>query len=191
MDNGNPWNATQAIATTATHSSFLTPEVCKVLHEAVPIILQIALDLDINLAFEQGGLGSFLSTKRPLVTKYVLNSEFVSTQRVDDITALWISTGNTITLLTLLMQQTDHKDTIIIYITRKSKKLFSTLLINLIISRFGVCFYQFLSHHHTSNLISTIFRVLLMQMKKHIWRVFAVSLFSFVFVLYLISIFHL
>jgi hypothetical protein len=123
FDNGNPLNATQAIATTATLSSILSPDVCKVLQEAAPIILQIALDLGINLAFEQDGLGSFLSTRRPLVTAYVLNSSL--TQRVwHNITALWISTGNTITLLTLLMQQTDHKDTIIIYITRKFKIIF-------------------------------------------------------------------
>ena len=122
-DNGNPLNVTQAIATTATLSSFLAPEVCKVLQEAVPIILQIALELGINLAFEQDGLGSYLST-RPLVTKYVLKSEFVSTQHVDNITVLWISAGNTITLLTLLMQQTDHKDTILTCITRKFKIIF-------------------------------------------------------------------
>jgi hypothetical protein len=123
-ESGNPLNATQSIATTATLSSFLASEVCKVLQEAVPIILQIALDLGINLAFEKGGLGSSLSTRRPLVTKYVLNSEFVFTQRVDSITALWISAGNTITLLTLLMRLTDHKDMIIIYITRKFKIVF-------------------------------------------------------------------
>ena len=124
LNNENPLNVTQAIATTATLSSILTSEVCKVLQEAGPIIFQIALDLGINLAFEQGGLRSSLSTRRPLVTKYVLNSVFVSTQRVDDVTALWISTGNTITLLTLLMLQTDHKDTTIIYITRKFKIIF-------------------------------------------------------------------
>ena len=118
-DKGNPLNATQAIATTATLSSFLDSEVCKVLEEAVPIILQIASDCDINLVFEQDGLGSFLSTRRPLVTTYVLNLEFVSTQRVDIITALWISAGSTIILLTPLMQQTDHKDTIVILITRE------------------------------------------------------------------------
>ena len=69
-------NATQAIATT---SSFLGSELSKVLEQSFPIILQIASDLDINLAFEQDGLESSLSTRRPLVTKYVLNSEFVST----------------------------------------------------------------------------------------------------------------
>ena len=46
------------------------------LEEAVPIILQIALELNINLVFEQDGLGSFLSTRRSLVTTCVLNSEF-------------------------------------------------------------------------------------------------------------------
>jgi len=71
FDNEDPKNVTQAIATTATLSSFLTPEVCKVLEEAVPIILQIALDLDINLAFEQDGFGSFSSTRRPLVTNFM------------------------------------------------------------------------------------------------------------------------
>jgi hypothetical protein len=74
LDIGNFLNATQAIASTATLSSFLTSEVCDVLQEAVPIILQIALELNINLAFEQGGLGPFLSTRRPLVTTYVLIS---------------------------------------------------------------------------------------------------------------------
>ena len=76
-------NATQAISITATLSSFLTSEVCKELQEAVPIILQIALELNINLAFEQNGLGSFLSTRRSLVTACVLNSELLSMQRVD------------------------------------------------------------------------------------------------------------
>ena len=98
------------------------------LHEAIPIILQIALELDINLDFEQDGLGSFLSTRRPLVTTCVLTSEFISTQRVDydydNITASWISAGSTITVLTLPMQLTDHKDTIIIYTTRKFKIIF-------------------------------------------------------------------
>ena len=75
-DNGNPLNATQAIAITATLTSILTSEVCKVLQEAVPIILQIALELKINLAFEQNGLGSFLSTRRSLVTTCVLNPVF-------------------------------------------------------------------------------------------------------------------
>ena len=70
----NFMNATQAIATTATLSS-LNPEVCKVLQQAVPIILQIASDLGINLSFKHDGLGSSLPTSRPLVTKYVLNSE--------------------------------------------------------------------------------------------------------------------
>ena len=128
LDNGNFLNATQAIATIATLSSFLTSEVCEVLHEAIPIILQIALELDINLDFEQDGLGSFLSTRRPLVTTCVLTSEFISTQRVDydydNITASWISAGSTITVLTLPMQLTDHKDTIIIYTTRKFKIIF-------------------------------------------------------------------
>jgi hypothetical protein len=78
-DNGNPSNATQAIATTATLTSFLTSEVCEVLQEAVPIILQIALELTINLTFELDGLASFLSTRRSLVTTCVLYSEFVST----------------------------------------------------------------------------------------------------------------
>ena len=137
-------NVTQAIANTATLSSFLTSEVCKVLQEAVPMILQIALELDINLDFEQDGLGSFLSTRRSLVTTCVLTSKFISTQRVDydydNITALWTSTGSTTTLLILLMQLKDHKDTIIIYTTRKFQILFSTLFINLIFSRFGVCF---------------------------------------------------
>ena len=76
LDNGNPLNATQAIAKTAMLSSFLSPEVCNVLQEAAPIILQIALDLDINLVFEQDGLGSFLSTRRPLVTTYVFKFRF-------------------------------------------------------------------------------------------------------------------
>jgi len=70
-DNGNPSNATQAIAITATLSSSLASEVCKVLEEAVPIILQIALELEINLVFEQDGLGSFLSTRRSLVTTFM------------------------------------------------------------------------------------------------------------------------
>ena len=95
-------NATQAIATTATLSS-LNPEVCKVLQQAVPIILQIASDLGINLDFEHDGLGSFLSTRRLLVMKYVLNSEFVFAQRVDSIAVLWMSAGNLISLPTLLV----------------------------------------------------------------------------------------
>ena len=86
-DNGNPLNVTQSIATTATLSSFLDSEVCKVLQEAVPIILQIAFELNINLVFEQDGLGSFLSTRRSLVTTYVLNS----TQRVDYDLSLYYS----------------------------------------------------------------------------------------------------
>ena len=45
-----------------------------------------------------------------------------------NITALWMPTGSTITLLTLLMQLMDHKDTIIIHITSKFK-LLSTLLL--------------------------------------------------------------
>jgi hypothetical protein len=73
-DRGNPSNATQAIATTATLFSVLDSEVCKVLQEAVPIILEIALELNINLVFEQDGLGSFLSTGRSLVTMCVLIS---------------------------------------------------------------------------------------------------------------------
>ena len=85
FDIGSPLNVTQAISTTATLSSLLSFDVCKVLQEAAPIIFQIALDLEINLVFGNDGLGSFLSTRRPLVTKYVLNSEFVSIQRVDTI----------------------------------------------------------------------------------------------------------
>ena len=73
------------------------------LQQAVPIILQIASDLGINLDFEHDGLESFLSTRRPLVTKYVLNSEFVFAQRVDNIAVLWMSAGNLITFLTLLV----------------------------------------------------------------------------------------
>ena len=95
-------NATKAIATTATLSS-LNTEVCKVLQQAVPIILQIASELGINLSFEHDGLGFSLPTRRPLVTKYVLNSEFVFAQRVDNIAVLWMSAGNLITLLTLLV----------------------------------------------------------------------------------------
>lgn len=128
LDIGDFLNVTQAIASTAGLSSFLSSEVCDVLHEAVPIILQIALELNINLVFEQDGLWSFLSTRRSLVTTCVLKSEFVSTQRVDhdydNITVLWMSVGSTITLLTLLMQPTDHKDMIVIYIIRKFKIVF-------------------------------------------------------------------
>ena len=101
------------------------------LEEAVPIILQIALELNINLVFEQDGLGSFLSTRRSLVTTCVLNSDFffsslhnVLIYDYDNIAVLWISSGSSTTLLTLLMQPTDHKDTMIIYITRKFKLLF-------------------------------------------------------------------
>ena len=72
LDNESPFNVIQAIAKTATLSSFLAPEVCEVLQEAAPIISQIASDLGINLVFEQDGLGSLLSTRRPLVTKYAL-----------------------------------------------------------------------------------------------------------------------
>ena len=52
-------------------------------------------------------------------------SFFLYTQRdYDNIAVLWISPGSTITLLTLLMQLTDHKPTMIIYITRKFKLLY-------------------------------------------------------------------
>jgi len=63
-------NATESIATTATFS-FLTSEVCDVLQEAIPIILQIALDLEINLVFEQDGLSSFLSSRNQLITTFM------------------------------------------------------------------------------------------------------------------------
>ena len=121
INTGTPSNVTQSLATAATLSSFLTSEICQVLQDAIPIILQIALDLNINVDFEHGGLWSLLSTKRQLVTRCGLNSGFVSTCRVDrdDFIVSWMSTGSTITLLILLMRLRDHKDTITIYITRK------------------------------------------------------------------------
>ena len=151
LENGNFLNVTEAIATIATLSSILTSEICEVLQEAIPIICQIALELDINLVFEQDGLGSFLSTRRPLVTTCVLTSEFISTQRVDydydNITALWMSAGNTITLLTLPMQLTDHKDTIIIYTTRKFKIYFLLCLLTSFSQDLEYVFIKFFSHH--------------------------------------------
>jgi hypothetical protein len=140
---GNVLNATQAFATTATLSTILSSEVCKVLQEAIPIILQIALELNIDLAFGQDGLGPSSCTRRSLVSRCGLNPEFVSACRVDHayLTASWISTGNSITLLTLLLQPWDHKDTTIIYITRKFQLSFLPFLVmNLIFPRFGVCF---------------------------------------------------
>ena len=74
-NNGNLLNVTHAFATTATLSSILSAEVCKVLQDAIPIIFQIALELDLNLVFGQDGLGSF--TGRPLISTCGLNSEFV------------------------------------------------------------------------------------------------------------------
>ena len=149
---GNALNATQALATTAALSTILSSEVCKVLQEAIPIILQIALILNINLAFGQDGLGPSLCTRWSLVSRCGLNSKFVSTRCVDHayLTASWISTGNTITLLTLLMQPSDHKDTTIICITRKFQLPFLLLVINLIFPRFGVCFF-YQSAHEQSN----------------------------------------
>lgn len=69
LTNGKPSNVTQALAMTATLSSVLSSEVCTVLQEAIPIVLEIALELNINLGFGQDGLGSCLSSKRPLVSK--------------------------------------------------------------------------------------------------------------------------
>lgn len=105
-----------------TTATGLTSEIRQVLQDAVPIIVKIALDLNINVAFGQDGLGSLLSARKPLVTTYDFNEQFVSTRPVDDdFTASWMSTGNTTSLRTLLMQLSDHKDMITIYITRKFK----------------------------------------------------------------------
>lgn len=71
LNNGESHNATQALAATATLSTILSSEVCQVLQEAIPIILEIALELSINLVFGQDELGSSLSARRPLVSNFM------------------------------------------------------------------------------------------------------------------------
>ena len=114
-------NVTAAIATTAL-SSVLTSEIQQVLRDAIPI----TLELNVNIDFEQNGLRSRLASASPMVAKYGLNSEFFSAHRtdLDDFIALWMLAGNTITPLTQPMQPWDRKHTIIIYITRKFELLF-------------------------------------------------------------------
>ena len=113
-----------------TTATGLTSEIRQVLQDAVPIIVKIALELDINVAFGQDGLGSVLSARKPLVTTYDFNEQFVSARPVnDDFTASWMSTGNTTNLRTLLLQLSDHKDMITICITRKFKLFFPLCLL--------------------------------------------------------------
>lgn len=120
VDIGVRLNVTEAIATIATVSSPLSFEVSQVLLDSIPIIIQIALELNFHLTFGSDEWRSSLTTSNPLVTKYGLNSQLVSTRRVDDdVTVLWISTGNSTTLLTLLMPLSDNKRTIAICIIRK------------------------------------------------------------------------
>ena len=103
-NSGTYTNVTEAIATTA-RSSSLTPEIRQVLEDAIPIITEVALELKINLVFEQNDLRSRLARESLLVAKYELNSKFVSAHPVnhDDITALWMLAGSTIIQLIQLM----------------------------------------------------------------------------------------
>lgn len=91
VDVGVLLNVTEAITTIATVASPLSSEISQVLLDSVPIIIQIALELNFNLTFNPDELRSSLTTSNPLVTKYGLNLQLVSTRRVDDdVTVLWI-----------------------------------------------------------------------------------------------------
>ena len=70
---GSSMNVTDAIATTA-RSSSVTPEIRKVLEDAIPMFTKIASELKVNIVLDQNGLRSRLASRSPLVVKYGLNS---------------------------------------------------------------------------------------------------------------------
>ena len=55
-------------------ASSISSEISQVMNEAIPIIEQIASQLNIAVEFEQNKLKSSLSSSRLLVAKYGLNS---------------------------------------------------------------------------------------------------------------------
>ena len=122
---GTSKNVTDAIATTA-RSSSLTSEIRQALEDSISIFTKIALELKVNIVFEQNGLRSRLASGSPLAAKYGLNSEIFSAVVLimTKFTALWMLAGSTIIPLTQLMQPWGRKHTIIIYITRKFELLF-------------------------------------------------------------------
>ncbi|KAF8810492.1 glycoside hydrolase family 5 protein [Phlegmacium glaucopus] len=70
VHSGSSSNVTEAMATTAV-ATLYSSEIRQVLREAIPMIVQIASELNINLAFDQDGLRSSLSTKEPLVANFM------------------------------------------------------------------------------------------------------------------------
>ena len=70
---GTSMNVNDAIATTA-RSSSVTPEIRKVLEDAIPMFTKIASELRVNIVLDQNNLRSRLASRSPLVAKYGLNS---------------------------------------------------------------------------------------------------------------------
>jgi hypothetical protein len=64
-------NATSALSGVSTLASIFNSEVRQVLHDAIPILAQVAKQLGLNMEFAHGGLASILKARQPLVTTYV------------------------------------------------------------------------------------------------------------------------
>jgi hypothetical protein len=62
-----------AFTIVSTLSSIFNSEVLQVLIDAIPVLEQVAEQLDLNTAFAQGGLRRRLARRGPLVTKYVIS----------------------------------------------------------------------------------------------------------------------
>lgn len=64
-------NATAALSGISTLASIFNSEVRQVLLDAIPVLAQVAKQLDLNMEFAHGDLGSILRARKPLVTTYV------------------------------------------------------------------------------------------------------------------------
>jgi len=70
-------NVTTALSGTSTLSSIFNAEVRQVLLDAVPILVQVSEQLNLNTVFSQNGLGSRLRARQPLVTTFMdINWQF-------------------------------------------------------------------------------------------------------------------
>ncbi|KAF8184464.1 glycoside hydrolase family 5 protein [Pholiota molesta] len=64
-------NATAALSGVSTLASIFNSEVRQVLHDAIPVLAQVAKQLDLNMEFAHGGLASILKARQPLVTTFM------------------------------------------------------------------------------------------------------------------------
>lgn len=66
-------NVTSSLAALSSTQGLFNAEVRQVLFEMTPVLVKVALQLAMNLNFDQGGLRSSLSRRKAIVTKCVVD----------------------------------------------------------------------------------------------------------------------